>query len=205
MEEMVTRIIAVQNLQKYVGRDLSEIAPLFGITTFRDGKQNKGWKGQTLERLAGLTNNSKRAPNGLDFELKSAAFYQVRGKWKPRETFAITMINPAELREAPFYESQCWCKLKSLIFCAVSWHGPHSPNAKLLKVQSFDFTKDKQLLDEIEADYEFIRQKLITKGFEALTGRDGEWIQARTKGSGHGSTTRAFYARKKLISKIIDL
>lgn len=61
------------------------------------------------------------------------------------------------------------------------------------------------LIQEIEADYEFIRNKLKTQGFEKLTGKDGKWIQARTKGAGHGSTSRAFYARKELIKEIISL
>lgn len=54
------------------------------------------------------------------------------------------------------------------------------------------------------AYYDFIRNKLITEGFAALTGRDGKWIQARTKGSGHGSISRAFYARTSLVNRIFD-
>ena len=50
-----------------------------------------------------------------------------------------------------------------------------------------------------------IRGKLIAQGFGSLTGRDGKWIQARTKGAGHGSTTRAFYARTVLVKKIFEM
>jgi len=49
-----------------------------------------------------------------------------------------------------------------------------------------------------------INNKLITQGFEALTGADGKWIQARTKGPGHGSVSRAFYARNCLVKKIFE-
>lgn len=202
---MVTRVIAVQNLEKYIGQDLCELSKLFGITTYLAGKQNKGWKGLTLERLAGLTNDNKQAPNGLGFELKSTAFYQVKGIWKPKETFAITMINQQNLIGTPFFKSHCWEKLKSLIYCAVSWNGKHNEKSELLKIQSFDFLESDTLIQEIQADYEFIRNKLITQGFQALTGKDGKWIQARTKGAGHGSTSRAFYARKSLIEEIIKL
>jgi len=52
---MITRIIAIQNLEKYIGQDLAALADSFGITTYKDGKQNKGWKGLTLKRLDGLT------------------------------------------------------------------------------------------------------------------------------------------------------
>ena len=44
-----------------------------------------------------------------------------------------------------------------------------------------------------------------TKGFEFLTGKMGKYIQPRTKGAGHGNTSRAFYARKNLVSIIFEL
>lgn len=202
---MVTRVIAIKNLEKYIGQDLSELAKYHGVTTYLDGKQNKGWKGLTLEWLAGLSNDNRQAPNGLGFELKSTAFYQVKGEWRPKETFAITMINQKNLLETPFFKSHCWEKLKSLVYCAVSWNGKHNEKSELLQVQSFDFIESNTLIQEIEADYEFIRNKLKTQGFQSLTGKDGKWIQARTKGAGHGSTSRAFYARKELIKEIIKL
>jgi hypothetical protein len=60
---------------------------------------------------------------------------------------------------------------------------------------------------------DFIRNKLIKKGFNALTGKDGKWIQARTKGTGginpqtgkRRPITRAFYARTALVKKIFDI
>lgn len=202
---MVTRIKAIENLNKFIGQDLAELAKIHGITTFLNGKQNKGWKGLTLEHLAGLSNNNTQAPNGLGFELKSTAFYKVKGNWTPKETFAITMINPGILVDTPFFKSHCWEKLKSLVYCAVSWSGKHNEKSELLKVQSFDFLESEILIKEIQDDYEFIREKCSSNGFAALTGKDGKWIQARTKGAGHGSTSRAFYARKSLIKEIINL
>jgi DNA mismatch repair protein MutH len=202
---MVTRVFAVKNLENYIGQDLVQWALKFGITSFANGKQNKGWKGQTLERLAGLAGGNEQAPNGLGFELKSTAFHQRNDLWVPKETMAITMINPTTLVTTPFYKSHCWEKLKNIVFCAVTWNGHHNPESKLLSVQSFDFIQDSLLLKEIEADYEFIRSKLIATGFSSLTGKDGKWIQARTKGAGHGSTSRAFYARRTLLTEIFQL
>lgn len=195
-------MIAIRNLENYLNEDLNILAHNFGITTFTNGKQNKGWKGLTLERLAGLSNNNEQAPNGLGFELKSVAFHMVKGQYVPKETMAITMINPVNLVSTSFLESHCWAKLKSLVFCAVSWNGRHNPESKLLKVKSFDFIESDTLINEIKADYEFIQNKLINHGFTSLTGKDGKWIQARTKGAGHGSTSRAFYARKELVKEI---
>ncbi|MDP3792761.1 MAG: MutH/Sau3AI family endonuclease [bacterium] len=203
--KIVTRATAIKNLKKYIGQDLRKLALEHDITTYETGKQNKGWKGLVLERLAGLQTNVSKAPNGLTYELKSVAFRYVGKKLMPKETMAITMINPAELKAHSFFESHCWAKLKTIVFCAVMWHGKNSEKAELLKVTSLDFTEDDELIKEIKADYDLIRNKLITKGFDALAGKDGKWIQARTKGPGHGSVSRAFYARTSLVKKIFEI
>lgn len=203
--KIITRAVAIKNLKKYVGQDLRKLAVEHGITTYETGKQNKGWKGLVLERLAGLETNVSKAPNGLTYELKSVSFRELKSGLVPKETMAITMINSKELKEHSFFESHCWAKLKTLVFCAVGWNGVNGGESKLLKVASLDFTEDDELIKEIKADYDFIRNKLITEGFGALTGRDGKWIQARTKGAGHGSKSRAFYARTGLVKKIFEI
>ena len=202
---IVTRATAIKNLSAYIGQDLRSLALERGITTFETGHQNKGWKGLILEQLAGLENSNAKAPNGLTFELKSVSFHYVQGELVPKETMAITMINPSELRAHSFFESHCWAKLKAIVFCAVRWHGKNSQSAELLRVTSLDFAETDDLILEIKADYDRIRGKLIAQGFESLTGRDGKWIQARTKGAGHGSTSRAFYARTALVKKIFEI
>lgn len=203
--KIITRQVAIENLKKYIGQDLRKLALEYGITTYETGKQNKGWKGLVLERLAGLDNNVDKAPNGLTYELKSVSFHSKKEALVPKETMAITMINPEELKAHSFFESHCWAKLKTIVFCAVEWHGKNAENAELIKVTSLDFVETDELILEIKADYDFIRNKLITEGFEALTGKDGKWIQARTKGAGHGSTSRAFYARTSLVKKIFEI
>lgn len=195
---------AIRKLQEHLNHDLGILAKEYGITTYKSGKQNKGWKGLVLERLAGLRTNVSKEPNGTTYELKSVSFQYKNDRLVPKETMAITMLNPDELRQLSFFESHVWKKLKSLIFCAVMWHGKNSKRAELLAVTTFDLSPEDQLVKEIAEDYEFIRQKLINEGFERLTGKDGKWIQARTKGSGHGSTSRAFYARTRLVSKIFE-
>ncbi|MCL5774628.1 MAG: hypothetical protein M1333_00280 [Patescibacteria group bacterium] len=202
--KIVTRATAIKNLKKYIGKDLRALAKKHSITTYETGKQNKGWKGLVLERLAGLQTNVSKAPNGLSWELKSVSFHHVKNALVPKETMAITMINPEELKKHSFFESHCWSKLKAIIFCAVEWHGKNAEQAELIKVASLDFAEDDKLIQEIKSDYDLIRNKLITKGFSALTGSDGKWIQARTKGAGHGSTSRAFYARTAFVKKIFE-
>ena len=67
-------------------------------------------------------------------------------------SMAITMINSDELKKTPFFDSYCWHKLKSIIFCAVSWHGTHIPKSFLLKVDEIDLRKDSKLIEEVKLD-----------------------------------------------------
>jgi DNA mismatch repair protein MutH len=62
---MITRVLAVQNLQKYIGEELSVYAKKHGVTIFKHGKQNKGWKGQVLNILSGVGIDNKQAPMEL--------------------------------------------------------------------------------------------------------------------------------------------
>jgi DNA mismatch repair protein MutH len=202
--QIITKHNAIINLQKYKGICLAHIAKQYyhDITIVKNNKQNKGWKGLVLERLAGLQNNTSKAPNGIGFELKTISFHLHNNKWLPKETMAITMLNKQQLKNTHFFNSCCWNKLKSLIICAITWEKQNDLNAKLLEIKSFDlFTNDK-LITTIKHDYELIRKKFITSGI--LSSRDGLLIQNRTKGTGHGSTSRAFYARKKLITQIFN-
>ncbi|MBC8141170.1 MAG: hypothetical protein H7Y38_06990 [Armatimonadetes bacterium] len=49
------------------------------------------------------------------------------------------------------------------------------------------------------------REALLTTGFASLTGSMGVFVQPRTKGQGHGSTSRAFYARTGFVAHILRL
>lgn len=71
-------------------------------------------------------------------------------------------------------------------------------------VTEFDLG-NKELYEQIKADYDLIREVIRTKGFAHLSGSMGIMVQPRTKGAGHGSTSRAFYARAALVAKILGI
>jgi hypothetical protein len=60
----------------------------------------------------------------------------------------------------------------------------------------------------VKADYDLVRNVLLNnpqQGLKALSGRMGIYIQPRTKGQGHGSYSRAFYARPCFLSRFIKI
>jgi hypothetical protein len=90
------------------------------------------------------------------------------------------------------------------LICAREFVSQDEPRARLLRVTSFDFI-DHKLIAQIRDDYHTARTVVQTKGFTALSGRLGVYVQPRTKGAGHGSTSRAFYMRTGLLAKVLEL
>jgi DNA mismatch repair protein MutH len=68
----------------------------------------------------------------------------------------------------------------------------------------FDLNNPK-IREQVARDYETIRTKIRNSGIDSVTGDLGELVQARTKGRGHGSKTRAFYARTNFVAHILNL
>jgi hypothetical protein len=121
-----------------------------------------------------------------------------------KETMAITMIDPVHVMGTSFPHSHLLAKLGKAVVCARLFEGLQETSTVLVKVATFDLD-DPDIYSQVQKDYELVRRVLCTQGFEALTGSMGVLVQPRTKGTGHGSRTRAFYARTGFVRRILGL
>ena len=201
--KIITRNQAVAEIKKIIGKDLRQMADEYNITVFKNGKLNKGWAGHVLEHYLGLGLSSKQAPNGEFWELKVVPLKVGGNAYVPKETMAITMINAEDVISKEFEESHLFYKLRSLIICGRLFEGRNEKHSTLISVGTFDLV-DEQVREEVKKDYELVRQTVRASGFQALTGKMGILVQPRTKGLGHGSTTRAFYARTGFLQEILN-
>lgn len=194
---------AIVKLKTLLGQDLRTYAEKYKVNIFKDGKLNKGWAGDTLERFLGLAKNNNQAPNGRYFELKQISLVKrKKGNIVPKETMQITMIDGNHLGP-DFLKSHAYYKMKSIVICAILYTSPGGPTV-LERVDSFDLDGH-ETFDQVKADYELISSTLNTQGFGALKSKMGVYIQPRTKGAGHGTISRAFYARTGFLKKVLDL
>ena len=194
---------AIERLQGLVGRDLIEVAREYDVTVWKNGKINKGWAGQVVERYLGLPLNSSRSPNLGAWELKLVSLKRLKsGELKVKETMAITMLDPVEVTGKDFENSHVYTKLRKIISVARIWESKEEPTSICHAVNAFELDGTK-LFEEVADDYELIRRIIRNEGLHKLTGRMGKFVQPRTKGTGHGSKTRAFYARKNLVEYVI--
>ena len=196
---------AYKLLQQLKGKDLRTLADKFEVTVFKDGKKNKGWAGHVIEHYLGLPINSAQSPNFGSWELKTISLKKLQnGNLTIKETMAITMIDPFNVKNVPFEESHLLAKMKKILMLSRIWEGQDEPSSIVYGIHTFDIGNE-QIYNQIKEDYELVRRTIQNKGFQALTGKMGVYIQPRTKGAGHGSTSRAFYARIPFLKKIILL
>ncbi len=206
------RTEALVRLKKLVGTDLLALAAKVEIPVHIkvnvDGKLvpriSKGWAGHTIERYLGLPLNSAQSPNFGSWELKV-----VPVRVRPRvglcvkETMAITMIDPVEVKAKTFEESHLYNKMRKMIVVARNFVDKAESSAIVHSVGTFDL-EDPKIYAQVKADYELVRETIRTKGFHTLTGKMGKLVQPRTKGQ-KNSTTRAFYARTQFVAHILGL
>jgi DNA mismatch repair protein MutH len=201
----VDRPEALTLLGTLIGRDLAALAIKYGVTTWKGDRINKGWAGHTIERHLGLPLNSSRSPNFGSWELKVVPVQALPdGKFKVKETMAITMIDPIEVAAKEFLDSHLFLKLQRMVVVARIFESKAETRSLCHLVAPFDLG-DQELYQQVKADYDLIRQMIRTKGFEHLSGSMGVMVQPRTKGPGHGSTSRAFYARVGLVARILGM
>lgn len=194
---------ALCRLRLLVGTDLYTLAAQYPHVTLG---LNKGWAGHVCEAHLGLSLNSSREPNGGSWELKQVSLKRTAENFlTAKETMAITMLSPARVLAQPFEESDLLKKLRRLVLVARIYL-PNTLTAEVALVREADISVEVPLIyHQIRDDYELVRSTLREQGFSALTGSMGKLVQPRTKGAGHGSTTRAFYARTQLVNILLGL
>jgi len=194
---------ALQEINKIVGQDLRKLADKYDVTVFKEGKKNKGWAGHVIERYLGLPINSAQSPNFGSWELKTISLkYLKNGELTVKETMAITMIDSYNVAKTDFEDSHLLSKLRKQVIAARIWTGQDEETSILYAVTSFNLD-DPKIYQQIKNDYYLVKDTINENGFSSLTGKMGVFIQPRTKGAGHGSISRAFYARTSFLKQMI--
>jgi len=203
----VEREAALKRLNELVGLDVHDLATKHGVQVRgANGKVNKGWAGHVFERHLGLPINSAQAPNFGSWELKVVPLKRKRGgELAFKETMAITMIDAPQVALTPFEDSHLLTKLRRAVVVAREVGEDVDQPSIVHSVNPVDLKGS--LYEAVRDDYEEIRACIRDekRGFEALTGAMGKYVQPRTKGQGHGSVSRAFYARPIFLAQFITL
>lgn len=170
------------------------LAPLIGKVHRVEKTKNKGNAGHHLETLLGIPHSSE-CLDCLDGELKAFPLKSLKsGELVPKETIAVTMCSES-LKEESFESSRVCKKLSNTLFVPYTW----SAEGDLVFYTPVLFQSTHPLWHKLQEDYMTIQTKAKE---DVMTGSIGEYLQTRTKGAGHGSTSRAFYLRPKFVKEI---
>ena len=203
--QTLNRKEGVQRINRLAGKDLRPMADQYGIPVWKNGRENKGWAGLVIEHYLGLPQNSRQEPDFGDWELKVVPLRKdAEGTLRVKESMAITMLEPSEVLANKFADSHLYDKLRSMVVVSRIYENPQELHSILHAAAEFDLD-DPKIHDQVEADYETVRTQIRTRGIDSVTGDLGKLVQARTKGRGHGSNSRAFYARPILVAHILNL
>ena len=203
--QTLNRSEAVRRINLLAGKDLRSMADDYKIPVWKNGRENKGWAGLVIERYLGLPQNSRQAPDFGDWELKVVPLRKdARGTLRVKESMAVTMLEAAEVLANKFEDSHLYDKLRSMVVVSRVWESVQEERSVLHAAAEFDLD-DPKIHAQVRDDYEAIRGQISTHGIDSVTGDLGKLVQARTKGPGHGSTSRAFYARPSFVAHILNL
>lgn len=198
--------------QELPGKNLFDLAQMWGVPTRWGAQKNKGWVGQTIEKVAGLDNTNEAKKDGLDFELKTTSLLKKGEHFEPKETIKITQLNPALMLQEEFFSSILWEKLERLIL--VTYWTPQPEVALVEKILSIT-VRDPAIVNPIQRFWEDVKY-LICSGeikFHVNLGTSDDLIQLRPLGNGkqfsicpvtgESFPARAFYATKRLINLLM--
>ena len=161
---------------------------------------NKGAAGLLLETINGVA-HGPAALDCSDGELKTYPIKTNRHDAKvPKETMAVCMLSEDDLRNNEFENSRPGKKMSTMLIVPYERKGD-----KVIYGEPYTFrlSDHPELAATLKSDYDAIRARFL--GNEGLSSRTGILLQNRTKGKGHGSTTRAFYLRKAFMCKVMPI
>ena len=200
---------AIAKMQLLKGKELHQLAKEYNVTIFAEnGKVNKGWAGHIVERFLELPINSSQSPNFGSWELKVIPVKTLKnGLLTFKETMAITMIDPVNVCQKEFADSHLLAKLRKAVIVVRTVGKTVQEPSYIHSINELDLDNNPFLYQSVKDDYDLVRNTLLNnhQDLKSLTGKMGKYIQPRTKGAGHGSISRAFYARKCFLEEIIKL
>jgi len=180
----------------------TKFIPLVGKEYTLPITTNKGLPGNFLEDLLGIP-HTQNCLDCSDGELKIFPVKKLKnGALVPKETMAITMLSTDELLTNDFKASKCCKKMSRMLIVPYYRSGDtiRFMTPKIIDKECIEFA---DLYKCFESDYNEIRKNYVENGI--LQSETGTLLQNRTKGSGHGSTSRAFYLRQAFMKKYIPL
>ncbi len=193
-QQPITMAAAAAAARPTIAHVQTLLPSIIGATHTLPKCSNKGKPGNHLEGLLGIPQSSA-CLDCADGEIKAYPLKSLAdGSLAVKETVAVTMVDQTALLTTPWAESRVYKKLQNTLFIPYMREGDD-----IVYHGAALFTAANPLMRQLEEDYALIQAK-AAEGI--MTGTIGTYLQTRTKGAGHGSTSRAFYLRTSFLAAL---
>jgi len=154
--------------------------------------RRKGWAGQAIEVALGATAGTKSLPDfhHLGIELKSIPLNE---QGKPAESTFITTIPLLRIHHQTWPESQCYQKLKRVLWLPLEG-AKHIPFEQRRLGQALIWSPNAEEERVLASDWQELSTMIGTGRLEEIDASMGEYLQVRPKGANAKSLCYGFDA-----------
>jgi DNA mismatch repair protein MutH len=186
--------------RRFVGRLLIDLQPTLAPMT-PSSPQTKGIVGRVFEASFGIPQNSIPGPDfpGAGIELKSVPILIADAEPRAKERISIAMIDFAALAFQSWETADVRKKLDRMLMIFYGWE-PLQPIARFKTLAAGIWSPDASTIQTIKADWETIRDLVVSGRRTEVSESLSSILGAATKGTGHGSISRAWSLKQPFVS-----
>nr|WP_255666695.1 MULTISPECIES: DNA mismatch repair endonuclease MutH [unclassified Legionella] len=206
----------LERCTRIAGLSFAQLGLSLGLLIPTQPNQRKGWVGQAIELALGTDAQNKSLPDfqGLGVELKTLPLNK---SGKPAESTFITSIPLLTIHQQQWKSSQCYAKLKRILWVPVEGDTDISYLQRRVG-QGFLWSPNAEQECILEADWNHLSFQISTGHLETLNAQAGEYLQVRPKAASgkslcygydnHGNKIktlpRGFYLRSSFTATILS-
>jgi DNA mismatch repair protein MutH len=203
--------------QRIEGWSLGQLAAELNLQIPSNPLQRKGWVGQAMELTLGATAGCRATPDfcNLGIELKTLP---INDNGKPAESTFVTSIPLLTIHQESWLTSQCYCKLKRVLWLPVeaSLKIPFLAR-RIGRATLWSPTAEQNTV--LAQDWEELVLMMSTGRLEEITAAMGEYLQVRPKaadgkslcfgfdeqGNKIKTLPRGFYLRSRFVGMAVGI
>lgn len=206
----------LQRCELFAGLQLQQIAQMLDFSMPENLRRDKGYVGQLAEHLLGADAGNLAKPDflKLDIELKTIP---IDSRGKVMESTYISMVPLNSNKQSKWLESVVYNKLKRVLWLPIESDRDIALSARRIG-QAILWQPSASMLLELQADFDYILEKVVLGELGSLSATEGKHLQVRPKAANSRALTesinadgeviktlpRGFYLRPSFTQKIID-
>ena len=206
--EFKDQIIEYLNVVIDCNINLLDYAYKNSIPVYVNGNLNKGWKGNVVEHILNINQNSKKGSDYEGLEIKTVPIVKNGNYIQVKETTCLSVIDMKSLITQTFEDSDLLKKIQKTLFVTIDVSDIKNPHID--STIYVDFSLHNEIYNSMKSDYNNIVEHILdnissdNSMDKHFTGKLGTVIQPRPKTGKKGGYVWAFYMKKHILEKFLN-